>query len=192
MQLILTIEDRNMKKLHRGIIQIYTGEGKGKTTAALGQTLRALGWGLKVGWIQFIKGNSNIGEKKFRDKLPRNLKDKLLFKQFHKTKKYAIGKPGNVHRISAKKAWEFAKKMISSNQYDLVVLDELNNAIDYNLIEVDDVLKIIAAKPKNLELVITGRDAHPKLMKVADLVTIMKKKKHPFDKGLIARQGIEY
>jgi len=181
-----------MKKLTKGLIQIYTGEGKGKTTAALGQSMRALGWGLKVCWIQFIKGNSNIGEIKFRNKLSRNIKKKFVFKQFHKTKKYAIGKPKNIHKIASIKAWEFAKKIINENNFDLLVMDELNNAIDYNLLSVEEVIETIKVKPKNLELIITGRDAHPKLIKLADLVTEMKNKKHPFRKGLIARKGIEY
>ena len=181
-----------MKKTKRGITQIYTGDGKGKTTAALGQTIRAIGWGLSVCWVQFIKGNPAIGEKKFRDKLPASFKKKFTFKQFHKTKKYAIEKPTNAHRVAASKAWSFAKKIIETGKYDLIILDELNNAIDYNLIDIDRVLTVLKNKPKDLELVITGRDTHPKLVKIADLVTEMKKKKHPFDKGLIARKGIEY
>lgn len=181
-----------MKKITKGLIQIYTGEGKGKTTAALGQSLRALGWGMKVCWIQFIKGNTEIGEFKFRNKLPGNLKKNFIIKQFLKDKKYAIGKPKNKHKVASHKAWEFAKKIIGSNQYDLIVLDELNNAVDYNLIDISEVFEVIKTKPDNLELIITGREAHPKLIKIADLVTEMKKKKHPFDKGLIARKGIEY
>jgi len=181
-----------MKKINHGLIQIYTGDGKGKTTAALGQTLRALGWGFKVCWIQFIKGNSNIGEIKFSKKLPANLKKKLTFKQFYKTKNYAIGKPKNVHKVTSQKAWEFAKNIIKASKYNLIILDELNNAIDYNLVDIEDVIAVFKGKPKNLEVVVTGRDAHPKLIKIADLVTDMRKKKHPFDKGLIARKGIEY
>jgi cob(I)alamin adenosyltransferase len=181
-----------MKKLKRGIIQIYTGEGKGKTTAALGQTVRALGWGLKVCWVQFIKGNPKIGELLFRQKLPKNILKKFTFRQFHKTNYYQIGQPTNIHKETVRKAWNFAQKAIKSGQYDLIVLDELNNALDYNLCEIEDVVKTISDKSKSLEVVITGRDAHPKLVKIADLVTEMKKKKHPFDKGLIARRGIEY
>ena len=181
-----------MKKLNRGIIQIYTGDGKGKTTAALGQTVRALGWGLRVSWVQFIKGNPNIGEIAFIKKLPKSFTKNLIFKQFHRTNRYAIGKPTNIHKFASQKAWQYAKKIIKAAQYDLIVLDELNNAIDYNLIDVEEVLKTIKTKPANLELVITGRSAHPKLIKAADLVTEMRKKKHPYDKGLIARKGIEY
>lgn len=181
-----------MKKLKRGIIQVYTGDGKGKTTAALGQTLRALGWGLKVCWIQFIKGYSNIGEIKFFKKISRIFPKKIVFKQFHKTKRISINIPTKIHKITSQKAWKFAKKIIQGKAFDLLILDELNNAIDYNLIDIEDVIAILKTKPKKLEVVITGRDAHPKLIKIADLVTDMKKKKHPFDKGLIARKGIEF
>lgn len=182
----------NRRLIKKGLIQIYTGDGKGKTTAALGQTVRALGWGLSVCWIQFIKGYSNIGEIKFLRKIARVFPKKILFKQFHKTKRMAIKIPTRIHKITSQKAWGYAKKIIENNQYDLLILDELNNAIDYNLVNLDDVLGAISKKPKNLEIVVTGRDAHPKLTKIADLVTDMKKKKHPFDKGLIARKGIEY
>lgn len=181
-----------MKKFKRGLIQIYTGEGKGKTTAALGQTVRALGWGMSVCWIQFIKGNSNIGEVKFLKNLPKKVAKKLCFKQFHRTKTYAIGKPQNVHKVASQKALEFMEKMFKKDQYEMLILDELNNALEYNLIELEKVIRLIQNKPKKLHLVVTGRDAHPKIIKLADLVTEMKKKKHPFDKGFIATKGIEY
>lgn len=181
-----------MKKFNRGLIQVYTGEGKGKTTAALGQTIRALGWGKSVCWVQFIKGNSNIGEIKFLKSLPKKVAKKLCFKQFHRTKTYAIGKPQSVHRAASQKALEFTEKIFGKDEYDMVVLDELNNALEYNLVDLEKVIGLIQDKPQRMQLVITGRDAHPEIIKLADLVTEMRKKKHPFDKGFIASKGIEY
>lgn len=181
-----------MKNLNRGIIQIYTGDGKGKTTAALGQTIRALGWGMSVCWVQFIKGNKKIGEIKFLKYLPKTLKKRFLFKQFHQTKRYSIGKLTNAHRIASEKAWDFAKKIISENKFDLLVLDELNNALEYNFLRLEEVIGNITNKSPNMELIITGRGANPKLLKIADLVTEMKCKKHPYNKNLLARKGIEF
>ena len=108
------------------------------------------------------------------------------------TEKFILEKPSEEDRIEAKKAFQHARESIFSNKYDLVILDELNQAIKLNLIELNDVIKLLKNRPKNVEVVITGRDADPKLIEFADLVTEMKKIKHPYDDGLQAREGIEF
>jgi len=170
-----------------GLVQVYTGSGKGKTTAALGLALRALGWNKKVCLIQFIKATKNCGEIKIiKKQLP-----KFSIHQFANTKKIIL-RPTPEDKKIAQKTLKFAKKIINSQKYDLVILDEINPAINLKLIDVNEVIDLIKNKPKNLELVLTGRNADKKIIKNADLVTEMKLIKHPFYKNIPARKGIEY
>jgi len=178
-----------MNNDERGLIIVYTGDGKGKSTAAFGMALRAIGRGWKVAILQFIKGNWPTGEEKAFSLFP----NQVLFK------KLGIGfvtwhpkKPYEEHLKVAKKAIEEAKNVICSNEYDLVILDEINNAVRFNLLKVEEVLDLINAKPKRVNLVLTGRGAHEKIIEVADLVTEMKSIKHPFERGEWARPGIDY
>jgi len=175
-------------KLKQGLIQVYTGEGKGKTTAALGLAMRAAGSGLKVCMVQFIKGYKNIGELKAAKKFSNNLQ----IIQFHEDTKTGIGVPNQKHQIAAKKALRYVQKIIKEAKHDLVILDEINNAIFYKLIPVKKVLEILDSKPTKMELVLTGRNAPAEILEKAHLVTEMKKIKHPFDKGITGRRGIEY
>lgn len=174
-------------KGNRGLIQVYTGDGKGKTTAAIGLAVRALGWGKKVAFIQFIKGYKEIGERRFFKK-----QKGIVIRQFHRDVQCAIGRPTKAHKISAQKAWNFTQAIIKKGDCDLLILDEINNAIYHKLIDVKEVIKTLKNKPKHLEIVLTGRHGHPRIIALADLVAEMKKIKHPFDKGLRARKGIEY
>ena len=170
-----------------GLIQIYTGDGKGKTTAALGLALRALGWNKKVCIIQFVKGDKEIGEIKIsKSHIPQ-----LSFHQLSNNKKFIL-KANKKDKEIAQKTWEFAKKEIFSNKFDLIILDEINVAINLKLIDLKDLFKVFKNKPQKLELVLTGRNASKKLIKKADLVTEMKMIKHPFYKKIPARKGIEY
>jgi len=178
----------NRNKLQQGLIQVYTGNGKGKTTAALGLALRAIGWNYKVCMIQFIKGNKEIGEIKISKKLI----PKLSIHQFCQNKKYSIGKPDQKYQESVGAAWKFFLKTLAEKKYDIIILDEINNAIKYKLLNVDEVIEVLKNKPKNIELILTGRGAPKKIIKIADLVTEMKLIKHPFYKGIKARRGIEY
>jgi len=176
-----------MPQLREGIIQIYTGDGKGKTTAAIGLATRALGRGLKVCFIQFLK-NSEIDEGSAS-----LLKDADSFEfASYGTGKFILSKPTEEDYLEAKKAFSHSKESILGNKYDIVILDELTQAIKLGLLKLEDVINLLKNKPGNIELVITGRDADPKLMELADLVTEMKKIKHPYDKGLRARKGIEF
>ena len=175
-----------MTILNKGYVQIYTGDGKGKTTAALGLAVRALSRGLKVCFIQFLKGNESTGE------------CALLKEQFKNataistgTKKFVFGSPSEDDFNEAKRGVDEAKKAVSSNNYDLVILDEVNGAIDLGIIALDEIVKMIKNKPDNIELVLTGRGANSELIKLADLVTEMMPIKHYYDAGVKERIGIE-
>jgi len=168
-------------------VQVYTGEGKGKTTAAFGLALRAIGRGLKVYIIQFIKGGFDYGELYIVDKLP-NLKLKAFGRG-----KFVTTKPAQKEDIQlAEEALALAQKVVKSGDYDIVILDEINVALELKLIETRKVVELIENKPKHVELVLTGRYAPEKIVEIADLVTEMKEIKHPFNKGYGARKGIEY
>jgi len=175
-----------MVRLEKGLVQVYTGNGKGKTTAAFGLALRAVGRGLKVYVIQFIKGGFEYGELYVVDKLPG-----LTLKAFGRGK-FITAKPKKEDIRQAQEALKLARQVISSGRYDLVILDEVNVALHLKLIELDEVLGLIGEKPVHVELVLTGRNAPDGILQVVDLVTEMKEVKHPYSKGVPARKGIEY
>lgn len=170
-----------------GLIQVYTGNGKGKTTAALGLAIRALGHGAKVHIIFFMKGKFPYGEREILAKLPQ-----LSFQVFGH--EHLID-PNNVkddERQQAREALKASKLAIQSSKYDLVILDEINVASAWKLIDVKDVLELIVNKPSGVELVLTGRYADQRIIDKADLVTNMDEIKHPYRRGIEARKGIEY
>jgi cob(I)alamin adenosyltransferase len=172
--------------LERGYIQVYTGNGKGKTTAALGLALRAVGRGLRVCFFQFIKGGGHYGEHLAAEKLV------PLFTIIQ------TGRPGWVNtkditedRRVAQEALTQARQLLASGDYDLFICDEINGAVSFDLIDVQQVLEMIGSKPEQVELVLTGRNAHEQVMAVADLVTEMREIKHYYAAGVPARIGIE-
>jgi cob(I)alamin adenosyltransferase len=172
--------------LEKGYIHIYTGPGKGKTTAALGLGLRALGAGLKVHMIQFMKG------RKYSEL---NSLEKLLnfsYTQFGRDEFVNKEKPAQVDIDLAQKGFAHAKDIIKKSKYDMVILDEINVAVDFNLIALDDVLKLVEEKPEKLELVLTGRYAHPEIVRLADYVTEMLEINHPYQQGVEARKGVDF
>jgi cob(I)alamin adenosyltransferase len=171
----------------QGLVQVFTGNGKGKTTAALGTVLRAAGHGLKIFIVFFMKGDYTYGEFEALLKLPNVEVLKSGFRQF--TDPLNI-KPEEKGQAAA--ALSAAEQAINSGKYDIVVLDEVNVALEYKLIDLNDVIKIIINKPAGVELILTGRYADNRILELADLVTEMVKVKHPFDKGIKAREGIEY
>jgi len=176
-----------MPKLEEGLVQVYTGDGKGKTSAAFGLALRAIGRGLKVYIIQFIKGGFDYGELYVIDKLPN-----IELKAFGRGT-FVTEKPPKKEDIEhAEDAFQLAKKIVESGEYDVVVLDEINVALNLKLISIENVLELIKNKPKHVELVLTGRYASNEIIEAADLVTEMKEIKHPYNKGFQARKGIEY
>jgi cob(I)alamin adenosyltransferase len=173
-------------KLEQGLVQIYTGEGKGKTTAALGLALRALGRNLKVYMLQFLKGE-DTGELH----AGRLFGDNFVIEQTGLKGFIHRGKidPADAHR--AREALQEAKEILSRGEYDLVILDEINVALYFELISVHEVVQVLAARAPHVEVVLTGRYAPPELVEMADLVTEMKNIKHYYQAGVSAREGIE-
>ena len=175
------------EKNGKGLVQVFTGNGKGKTTAALGTILRAAGHGLRIFIVFFMKGDYDYGEFSTLSRLPHV--DMASFGFRHLTDPANI-KPEEVEQ--ARLALSAAREAVLGGNYDLVVLDEVNVALGFKLIELDEVVKLIKDKPPDVELILTGRYADTRLIEMADLVTEMVKVKHPFDKGIKARRGIEY
>jgi cob(I)alamin adenosyltransferase len=170
-----------------GLVAVFTGEGKGKTSAALGIALRAAGHGLRVHIVFFMKGEFPYGEQKSLADLPQITFDRFGFKTFVDP---AAVKPAE--KEQAAKALEAARSAMLSQKYDVLVLDEVNVAVSWKLIPAADVLKLIKEKPAELDLILTGRYADPRIIQAADLVTEMLNIKHPYDKGLLARKGIDF
>jgi cob(I)alamin adenosyltransferase len=169
----------------KGYIQVYTGDGKGKTTAALGLALRAAGAGLKVYFAQFVKGTKYSEHNSLL-----RFEDVITVTQFGRTC-FIRGAPDKKDIQAAMTGLEEVKRVVLSGDYDVVILDEVNIAIWYKLFQVDDLLDLIGKKPPHVEIVITGRNADPRIIEAADLVTEMKELKHYYKKGVSARDGIE-
>jgi cob(I)alamin adenosyltransferase len=174
-------------KLTRGLVQVYTGNGKGKTTASLGLVFRALGHGLRIYVMQFMKGQTVYGELESA----KRFSDQLTIEQVGRPRFVKQGKQTLVDRQMAQEAFARARVLVSSGNYDLVVLDELNCAVDFELVELEAVKEMIRSKPEHTELVITGRNVHPEIVELADLVTEMREIKHYYHAGQQARVGIE-
>jgi len=177
---------RNMIKKH--YIHLYYGLGKGKTTAALGLALRALGQGQKVVFLQWLKGRKDIGEIKIADKL----KPKFEIHQFGSKHFTWDSKGAEEHQKLAQQGLEFLEKIIADSKYDILVLDELIDAVVMKFISKTKTINLIKKAVKKGEVIITGHKAPKEFIDLADLVTEMRKVKHYFDKGQIARKGIEY
>jgi cob(I)alamin adenosyltransferase len=176
-------------KITHGLVHVYTGDGKGKTTAALGIALRAMGWGLKVMIVQFVKGYPNLGEIKFA----RNHPDDLTVHQFAIDVSRDIpNEKVAARRRECEEAMACAESVVGSGGYDIVILDELAVALHYGLIDIDRALRLIKEKPAELELVITGRNAPEALIQASDYATEMKSVRHPYDEGIQARPGVDY
>ena len=173
--------------LEKGYIQIYTGNGKGKTTAALGQALRAAGSGLKTFIVQFMK-NSPYGEIKILEKIPNWVTFEHYGNDFFVFSNKAAGEKDI---YMAQHAFHRAREAMSSNKYDIVIMDEVCVAIFFELLKTQDVLSLLAEKPAPVELILTGRYCPPELIERADLVTEMQEIKHYYQNGVIARKGIE-
>ena len=173
-----------------GLVIVYTGNGKGKTTAALGLAMRAVGYDHKVCMLQFIKGSWHYGEMDSSKKLEPNFELIAIGKGF-------VGilddnSPREEHEKYAAEALRICREKINSGNYNVVILDEVNYAINLGLIDVQEIIKIIKEKPSNLDLVLTGRDVKEEIVELADLVTEMKEIKHPFKSGIKAKKGIDF
>ncbi len=168
-----------------GYVQVYTGDGKGKTTAALGLCLRAAGAGLKVLILQFLK-KGDYSEIKALERF-----EDLITVEQYGLGRFVKGKPSSEDIEAGKKGLERAKAAILSEEYDLVVLEEGNVAVMCGLFTAEDLLSLLGERPESVEIVITGRGAHPQVIEAADLVTEMKEIRHYYKKGVGARVGIE-
>jgi cob(I)alamin adenosyltransferase len=175
------------KAERKGLVQIFTGDGKGKTTAALGTALRALGHGLRVFVAVFMKGEYPYGEWEALARFPNITVKRFGFVEF--TDPFNV-KPEE--REQAQQALKSSREAMLSGKYDLIILDEVNIACAWQIIGTDDVVRLIKDRPKNVELILTGRRADQELIDLADLVTECNKIKHPYDKGTLAREGIEF
>ena len=175
------------KTQEKGLLIVHTGKGKGKTTAALGMVVRAIGHGKKVGVVQFVKGAMTTGEKAVFDAFPDNVIFKPMGEGFtwntqDKTRDIAL----------AREAWDEVKRMIADPAYDMVLADELNIVLRYDYLPVDEVLEAVTNKGEMKHVIITGRNAPEALVEAADLVTEMTLVKHPFRSGVKAQAGIEF
>jgi cob(I)alamin adenosyltransferase len=173
--------------MEKGLIQVYTGNGKGKTTASLGLALRAVGHGHKVLVIQFMKGNINYGELESSKRLSPHLTIKQMGRETFVSK----SNPDPIDIRLAQDGFALAKKAIAGKEYDIVILDEINVAVDYGLIPLSELLQLIDSKPATVELILTGRNAKPEILEKADLATEMVELKHYYQNGVQAREGIE-
>ncbi len=175
------------KTEERGLLIVHTGTGKGKSTAAFGMVLRAIGHGMKVGIVQFVKGAWETGERKVLEDYRHLVTCRAMGEGF------TWDTQDRARDITAARAaWDAAKAMIANPDYDLVLLDELNIVLRYDYLPLDEVLATLKAKPRDLHVVVTGRNAKPELIELADLVTEMTMVKHPFRSGVRAQKGIEF
>jgi cob(I)alamin adenosyltransferase len=175
------------KTEERGLLIVHTGAGKGKSTAAFGMVLRCIGHGMRVGVVQFVKGAWGTGEREVLAKFPGLVTCRAMGEGF------TWDTQDRARDIAAARAaWETGKAMIADPSYRMVLLDELNIVLRYGYLAVEEVLAALRAKPRDLHVVVTGRNAPPELIEMADLVTEMNLVKHPFRAGVKAQPGIEF
>ena len=175
------------KTEEKGLLIVHTGTGKGKSTAAFGMAMRAIAHGYKVGVVQYIKGPWHSGERDILDKFPDQVQTHAMGEGF-------TWETQDRERdiAAATKAWDKAKELIADPEIRMVILDELNIALRYDYLPLDEVLEVLAARPEDKHVVVTGRNAKPELVEIADLVTEMTLVKHPFKAGIKAQAGIEF
>ncbi len=178
-----------MSDVRRGLIIVNTGPGKGKTTAAMGTALRALGNGMRVLMLQFLKGSWHYGELDAAERFGDRFVMKQMGRGFVKVGG-AETDPEDIHMVE--EAWQEAEKAILSGEWDLVILDEINYAISYKMLDPAKVVEVLKRKPEMVHVILTGRNAHPTIVDLADTVTEMREVKHAYQKGIMAQRGIEY
>lgn len=184
-----TLHDKKLagKTEEKGLLMVHTGPGKGKSSAAFGMALRCVGHDMRVGVVQFIKGAWDTGERRALEAFPELVTFKALGEGFTwetQDKERDIA--------AAKAAWEAAKEMIADPTYAMVILDEMNIALRYDYLNIGEVVDVLASRRPGLHVVVTGRNAKPELIEVADLVTEMTLVKHPFREGVKAQPGVEF
>jgi cob(I)alamin adenosyltransferase len=181
--------DLDTTVLRRGLVLINTGPGKGKSTAAMGTALRAVGNGMRVLMLQFLKGSWHYGELDAVEAFGGNFVMKQMGRGFVKIGG-AETDPEDIKMVE--EAWEAARQAILSGEWDMVVLDEINYAISYGMLDPAKVAETLNARPEMVHVILTGRNAHPSLVEIADTVTEMREVKHAYQKGILAQRGIEY
>jgi len=175
------------KTIEKGLLMVHTGKGKGKSTAAMGLAVRAIGNGMRVGIVQFVKGVWETGERVVLEAFPDQVTIKAMGEGF------SWDTQDRARDIqAAEQAWETSKEMMHSGEYDMVILDELNIPLRYDNLDINAVVEALREKPEMLHVVVTGRNAKDELIEVADLVTEMTMVKHPFRAGVKAQKGIEF
>jgi cob(I)alamin adenosyltransferase len=178
-----------MQDVRRGLIIVNTGPGKGKTTAAMGTALRAVGQGMRVLMLQFLKGSWHYGE---LDAV-KAFGDRFIMKQMGRGfVKVGAEKPDSEDVRMVEEAWTEGEMAIRSGEWDLVILDEINYAISYGMLDPAKVVESLKNKPEMVHVILTGRNAHPTIVEIGDTVTEMRQVKHAYEKGVIAQRGIEY
>jgi cob(I)alamin adenosyltransferase len=182
------VEDRG--KTPRGLLAVYTGNGKGKTTAALGLCVRAVGYGHRVAFIQFVKGSWHYGELDGIRRLAPEVSLEVLGRGFVGIVDDKL--PREEHEKAAQATLAEARRIITAGEHQIVILDEVNVALDLGLISLAEVLEVLKLRPAGMHVVCTGRGAPPELVAAADLVTEMREVKHPYQQGLQAQRGFDY
>lgn len=175
------------KTEERGLLIVHTGAGKGKSTAAFGMVLRCLGHGMRVGIVQFVKGAWGTGERDVLARFPDLVTCRAMGEGFTWDTQDRARDIAAAHA-----AWDMAKAMIADPSYRMVLLDELNIVLRYDYLPVEEVLEVLRSKPRDLHVIVTGRNAKPELIEIADLVTEMTLVKHPFRSGIKAQPGVEF
>jgi len=178
-----------MPDIRRGLIIVNTGPGKGKTTAAMGTALRAVGQGMRVLMLQFLKGSWHYGELDAVQVFGNKFVMKQMGRGFVKV---GTGKPDPEDVRMVEEAWGEGERAIRSGEWDLVILDEINYAISYGMLDAGKVAESLRNKPEMVHVILTGRNAHPTIVELADTVTEMRQMKHAYEKGVQAQRGIEY
>ena len=170
-----------------GLLLVHTGDGKGKSTAAFGMVARALGWNQKIGIVQYIKGKWITGERQFYKRFPESVRYEIMGQGF------TWDTQDRARDIeAAEAAWATSLEMLHDPELDLVILDELNIALRYDYLDIAKVVADLQARPRDKHVVVTGRNAKPELIAIADLVTEMTLVKHPFDQGIKAQRGVDF
>lgn len=185
------IQRKVERQMGEGLILVNTGDGKGKTTAALGVALRSAGCGRKVLILQFIKSGANYGELAGIDLLP-TVEIRSMGKGFIFHKQEESEEKMKEHQAAAKEAWAMVETEVKSGQWDLIILDEINYAIHYGLVDVETVVNLLKTKSESLDMILTGRNARPEIIELAHTVTEMKVIKHAYQQGIKAKRGIEF
>ena len=182
--------ERIPEKPRRGLVLVITGDGKGKTTSCLGMAVRAVGYGMKVLMVQFIKGSLHYGELDGAKRLAPEFELLPMGKGFVGIRGDSL--PMEEHVAAAREALALARERMLSGTYDVIILDEVNVAVRLGLLDVKEVLALIGEKPENVHLILSGRNAHEEVIRVAHLVSEVRSVKHPYDQGIEAEKGIDY